>query len=82
MTALKHAIPSLRYHVRSGYDVDAFRADLEQHRQFRVEQRDELTADMSAESDGALHEVTSTLQPAIRLRTGERATRRSARTKT
>ena len=64
MTELKRAVPTGRYHDRSGYDVDAFRADLEYHRQFRVEQLDELTAEMSAESDGALDEVTSALMTA------------------
>jgi RNA polymerase-binding transcription factor DksA len=44
-------------------DVDAFRADLEYHRRFRVEQLNELTADMSAGSD-ALDEVMSALMTA------------------
>jgi RNA polymerase-binding transcription factor DksA len=42
-------------------DVDAFRADLEQHRQFRIEQLDELAADRLAGSAGAVDEVTSAL---------------------
>jgi RNA polymerase-binding transcription factor DksA len=45
-------------------DVDAFRADLEQHRRFRVEQLDELTADLWAGSDDAIDEVASALMAA------------------
>jgi RNA polymerase-binding transcription factor DksA len=61
VTELKIVDPAGEYHGQAGYDVDAFRADLEQHRQFRIEQLNELTADISAGSDGALDEVTSAL---------------------
>jgi RNA polymerase-binding transcription factor DksA len=52
-------------------DVDTFRADLEQHRQFRIEQLNELTADTSAGSDGALDEVTSALMTAATTALGD-----------
>jgi RNA polymerase-binding transcription factor DksA len=61
VTELKCAVPAGEHHGRADLDVDAFRADLEQHRQFRIEQLSELTADMSAGSDGALDEVASAL---------------------
>jgi RNA polymerase-binding transcription factor DksA len=61
---LKYAVPTGEYHGRSDLDVEAFRVDLEHHRQFRVEQLNELNADMSAESDGALDEVASALMMA------------------
>jgi RNA polymerase-binding transcription factor DksA len=61
VTKLKYAIPAGGYLGRADLDVDAFRADLEQHRRFRVEQLNELTADTSARSDGALDEVASAL---------------------
>ncbi|WP_020387385.1 hypothetical protein [Kribbella catacumbae] len=44
--------------------MEVFRADLEQHRQFRAEQLDELTADMSTGSHSALDEVASALMTA------------------
>lgn len=64
MTELKYAVPAGEHHGRADLDVAAMRADLEQHRQFRVEQLKELTADGSSESDGALDEVASALMAA------------------
>jgi hypothetical protein len=40
----RSVVPPGEHHRRGDLDVDAFRADLEQHRRFRVEQLDELTA--------------------------------------
>ncbi len=60
MTELKCAVPASEYHGQVGYDVELFRADLEQHRQFRINQLHELTAYASA-NDGAMAEVTSAL---------------------
>jgi RNA polymerase-binding transcription factor DksA len=64
VTELKYSVPAGEYRGRADLDVDAFRADLEHHRQFRIEQLAELAADMSAGSDGALDEVTSALMTA------------------
>lgn len=64
MTKLNYAVPTSGYHRRADLDLDAFRADLEQHRQFRVEQLNELTADVSAGFDGAPDEVASALMTA------------------
>ena len=60
MTDLRYAVPAGEYHGQAGFDVDVFRADLEQHRQFRIEQLNELTADTSA-GDGAVDEVAAAL---------------------
>jgi len=64
VTELKYSIPAGEYRGRVDLDVDAFRADLEHHRQFRIEQLNQLTADRSAGSDGALDEVASALMTA------------------
>jgi RNA polymerase-binding transcription factor DksA len=64
VTELKCAIPTAAYYGRPACDLDAIRADLEEQRQFRVEQLEELAGDMLEGSDGALDEVTSTLMTA------------------
>lgn len=64
MTGLKQAVPTGEHHGRSDLDVDAFRVDLEHHRQFQIEQLNALTADKSSRSDGSPAEVTSALMTA------------------
>jgi hypothetical protein len=64
VTEPRDAVPTGEYHCRKDLDVDAFRADLQQHRRFRVEQLNELTAEMSAGSDEATDEVASALMAA------------------
>jgi RNA polymerase-binding transcription factor DksA len=64
VTELEYPVHVGEHRCRADLDVDDFRADLEHHRQFRVEQLDELTADMFAGSDDALDEVTSALMTA------------------
>jgi RNA polymerase-binding transcription factor DksA len=59
VTELKYTVPTGEYHGR--LDLDVFRADLEQHRQFRIEQLNELTSHASRGSDDAPDEVTSAL---------------------
>jgi RNA polymerase-binding transcription factor DksA len=61
VTELKYAVPTGAYYGRQAVDLDAVRADLEEQRQFRVEQLKELAGDMLEGSDGALDEVTSAL---------------------
>jgi RNA polymerase-binding transcription factor DksA len=64
MTEPRYAVPTGEYHCREDLDVEAFRADLEQHRRFRVGQLDELAADRSSGSDEAMDEVASALMAA------------------
>ncbi|WP_410790594.1 TraR/DksA family transcriptional regulator [Kribbella sp. C-35] len=64
MTEPRRVVPTGENHCRWDLDVAAFRADLEQHRRFRVEQLDELTADVSAGSNEVMDEVTSALMAA------------------
>jgi RNA polymerase-binding transcription factor DksA len=64
VTELEHPVQIGERRFRADLDVDDFRADLEHHRQFRVEQLDELTGDVFAGSDDALDEVTSALMTA------------------
>ena len=64
MTELKYAVATGAYYDRLACDLDAFRADLEEQRQFRVDQLKELAGDMLEGSDSALDEVTSALMTA------------------
>jgi RNA polymerase-binding transcription factor DksA len=61
VTELKYPASADAIRCRADLDVDAFRADLEQHRQFRIEQLDELATDRLAGSAAAVDEVTSAL---------------------
>lgn len=71
MIESRSVVPPGEYHRREDLDVDGFRADLEQHRRFRVEQLDELTADMSAGSGEAMDEVASALTAAAETALGD-----------
>lgn len=64
MSEPAYPVPTDKYHRRANLDVDAFRADLERHRRFRVEQLNELAVDPSAGSDRALDDVMSALTTA------------------
>jgi RNA polymerase-binding transcription factor DksA len=67
MTDLDHAIPAATRRSHSTIDLQAFRADLEQQRRFRIEQLRELAASSSAGSDDELEEVAAALKTAAEL---------------
>lgn len=64
MTNAGHAVVTEGHFERC--DGEAFRAELEQERRFRIEQLESLAGDRSAGTDGALNEVTSALTTAAR----------------
>lgn len=66
MTHLEQVPISNSYRQRAA-ELEFFRAELEQHRQFHLEQLTGLACDAATTSDGAISEVTSSLMKAARI---------------
>jgi RNA polymerase-binding transcription factor DksA len=67
MTDLDQVVPAAARHHHSATDLQAFRADLERQRRFRLEQLRELAASTWAGSDDGLEEVAAALRTAAEL---------------